>query len=82
MTERALGMTEKKQDGGAIRLNPAGSNIACIVTARGADLNDAVSRVVRTLKKISIEGKQYRDDIGAGVLEKHRRLKEWGFIDG
>lgn len=48
--------------------------------AKGDFVREAQRRVYRTLKNISVSGKQYRTDVGARVDDDLRQLKEWGWV--
>lgn len=50
------------------------------VIARGKTVQEAQRRVYRTISNLSIEGLQYRNDIGKDVTEKMYRLKELKLI--
>jgi phosphoribosylamine--glycine ligase len=58
-----------------------GSGVVLKATARGRSIREAKRRVYRTLSNINLPGKQYRLDIGDGVDDKLRDLRDRGFID-
>lgn len=54
--------------------------IGC-VTARGSTVREAQRRAYRTIHNVVIhQDVQYRNDIGNGVDEKQKQLKEWGWL--
>lgn len=50
------------------------------VTARGVSVQECTRRVYRTISNLTIEGMQYRNDIGKDVNEKMYQLKQFGLV--
>jgi phosphoribosylamine---glycine ligase len=63
-------------DGPLLRATSVGSRDE----TKGDYTREAQRRVYRTLKNISVSGKQYRTDVGDRVNDEVHQLKEWGWL--
>ena len=50
------------------------------VAARGRDINEARSRVYRTISNLAVYNAQYDSNIGAFTEMSMRKLRKWGYI--
>lgn len=58
----------------------AGDGVVFKVTAQGATVKEAQSRINRSLTRTFVHDMQYRDDIGDRVKGDLAQLKDWGWI--
>ena len=56
------------------------TGVVCSATAVGRSIDEVQSRVLRTVRGIPLEDKQYRTDIGKASGERLKRLQEYGYL--
>jgi len=61
-------------------LYAAGDGVIMKVTARGRTIQEARSRVYRTIDNLTIQDVQYRNDIGVRAEQGIKKLKQWGWL--
>lgn len=59
----------------------AGDGVILKATARGRSIEEARSRVYRTIGNIMIQDAQFRNDIGLRAVQDIKKLKEWGWLN-
>lgn len=56
------------------------TGVVCSATAVGRSIDEVQARVLRTVRGIPLEDKQYRTDIGKASGERLKKLQEYGYL--